>query len=257
MHFEEYGDEDAPLLVFLHGGGVGTWMWDKQISYFSPRYHCVAIDLPEHGRSKDGANFTISSSAEKVFDIVERISKGKKVVMIGFSLGAQIIIQILSVKPNLIDVAMINSALARPIPRFQKLIGPSVKMTFPFVKNKFFSKLQAKTLYIDEGHFETYYEETNRMKPDTLIRVMEENMNFAIPETFKHAKGNILVTVGEKERNFMKKSAIELVSHNSNCKGIIISNIGHGFPLAKPELFNQILESWIEEGVIRNGATFI
>src|SRR5699024_11602309 len=106
-------------------------------------------------------------------------------------------------------------------------------------------------------HFETYYEETNRMKPDTLIRVMEENMNFAIPETFKHGKGNILVTVGEKERNFMKKSAIELVSHNSNCKGIIISNIGHGFQLAKPELFIKIFDILIDICLIRIGVNYI
>ena len=95
---------------------------------------------------------------------------------------------------------MINSALVRPIPFLQKWIRPSVKLTFPLVKNKFFSKMQAKTLYIDKELFNTYYEESRQMNADTLIRVLQENMNFTIPETFKNARAKILVTVGEKER---------------------------------------------------------
>lgn len=50
LYYQEYGDKNASLIVFLHGGGVSNWMWDKQIQYFS-HYHCVAIDLPEQGRS--------------------------------------------------------------------------------------------------------------------------------------------------------------------------------------------------------------
>jgi pimeloyl-ACP methyl ester carboxylesterase len=48
----------------------------------------------------------------------------------------------------------------------------------------------------------------------------------------------------------MKKSAIDIVKNNPNCKGVIISNIGHGIPLAKPDFFNQMIEAWIYEGSI-------
>lgn len=239
-------------MVFLHGGGVSSWMWDKQISYFRAYYHCVTIDLPEQGLNKEGEKFSITNSAEEIIKIIEQISYGKKVIIVGFSLGAQIAIQILSIRPNLIDVAMINSALVRPIPFLQKWIRPSVKLTFPLVKNKFFSKMQAKTLYIDKELFNTYYEESRQMNADTLIRVLQENMNFTIPETFKNARAKILVTVGEKERGIMRKSANDIVSSNPNCKVIIVSNIGHGFPLAKPELFNQTLEKWLKEDALQS-----
>lgn len=247
LHFREYGDKDGSLMVFLHGGGVSSWMWDKQISYFRDNYHCITIDLPEHGQSKDSAVFSIANTTEAVIKIIERVSEGKKVVLIGFSIGAQISIQILSMRPNLIDVAMINSALVRPSPYLQKWIIPSVKLTFPLVKNKLFSTMQAKTLYISKEQFDTYYEESRQMDLDTLIRVLQENMKFTIPETFKNVKAKILVTVGEKEKSIMKKSAIDIVANNPNYKVIIVSNIGHGFPLAKPDLFNQTLEKWIEE----------
>ncbi|WP_399632694.1 alpha/beta fold hydrolase [Sporosarcina sp. SG10008] len=256
LYYQEYGDKNAPLMVFLHGGGVSSWMWDKQIQYFS-NYHCITIDLPEQGASKYTENFTIQLSAEIVNELIDKIANGKKVIVIGFSLGAQITIQMLSINTNLIDYAFINSALVRPNSFVRKMIRPSIKLTFPLVKIKSFSKLQAKTLYIDEEYLETYYKESTQMKSDTLIRILEENMSFEIPNDFKKAVGKILVTVGEKEKAVMKKSAIDIVSNNSNCTGIIIPNAGHGISLVNPDFFNQMIGKWIQEGTLPQDVVII
>ncbi|MFA9556661.1 alpha/beta fold hydrolase, partial [Evansella sp. AB-rgal1] len=148
LHYHEKGDKDAPLIVFLHGGGVSSWMWDKQIQYFKD-YHCIAVDLPEQGRSNKSKHFSIEYSAVSVVELIENIGKGKVVIVVGFSLGAQVTIKMLCMKPNLIDYAIINSALVRPNRIAEKMIKPTIKLTFPLIKNKSFSKLQAKTLYID------------------------------------------------------------------------------------------------------------
>lgn len=249
LHYQEYGDKHASLMVFIHGGGVSSWMWDKQIQYFS-HYHCITIDLPEQGKSNYTENFSIQLSAKEVNKLIEKIANGKKVIVIGFSLGAQVTIQMLSINPHLINFAFINSALVRPNSFVRKMIRPSIKITFPLVKNKSFSKLQAKTLYVEKKYFETYYKESSQMKSDTLIRILEENMSFEIPKDFNKAKGNILVTVGEKEKAVMKKSAIDIVSNNSNCIGIVIPNVGHGISLVKPHFFNQMIEKWILESAL-------
>lgn len=49
----------------------------------------------------------------------------------------------------------------------------------------------------------------------------------------------------------MKKSASEIVNSNKNCAGVIISGVGHGVPLSKPDLFNRIIEKWINSGIVR------
>lgn len=246
LHYQEAGNTNAALMVFLHGGGVSSWMWRKQIQYFT-NFHCLAVDLPEQGRSRDVLNFSIRTSADNIIELIERKADGKQVIVIGFSLGAQVLIEMLSLKPDLIDCAIINSALVRPIPLVKKLIRPSIKLTFPLIKNKSFSRLQARTLYVDKEYFKVYYDETCQMKRDTLIRILEENMSFELPPDFKKAKGKILVTVGEKEKAVMKRSARIIVENNSNCTGIIIPSIGHGVSLVKPEFFNGMVEKWIYE----------
>lgn len=251
LYYHEYGDKNASLMVFLHGGGVSSWMWNKQIKHFS-HYHCLAIDLPEQGKSNEDniGNFTIKYSAERVIEIIEKKAFEKEVIVIGFSLGAQVIVQMLSMKPSMVNYAIINSALVRPSPYIKTMIAPSIKLTFPLIKNKLFSKLQAKALYLDEEYFETYYKESSLMKSGTLIRILEENMSFEIPKGFEKAECKILVTVGEREKAIMKKSAADIVLHNSNCEGIIIPNAGHGISLANPDYFNGIIENWIQDGVL-------
>jgi pimeloyl-ACP methyl ester carboxylesterase len=247
LQYQEYGDKSAPLMMFLHGGGVSDWMWDQQIHYFT-KYHCIVPILSEHGLNHDGTPFSIEGSAEELIPLIEEKAGGKEVILIGFSLGSQVIIQLLSMKPDLIDFAIINSASVRPISFAKNIIKPTIQITFPLIKKRWFSKLQAKTLYIGEDYFEKYYEESCQMKPDTLIRVLEENMSFNIPKDFSKANGNILVTVGEKEKAMMKHSAKDLVEANWNCTGVMIPKIGHGVSLAMPDFFNQMVEVWIQKG---------
>ncbi|MEH7225323.1 alpha/beta hydrolase [Bacillus sp. JJ1566] len=245
MHYQEYGDTSAPLMVFLHGGGVSGWMWDKQVQYFT-QYHCLVPDLPGHGKSI-AIPFSIKDSAERVIALIEEKSNGKKVILIGFSLGAQIIVQLLSMKPDLIDFAIINSALVRPMTYAKKWIQPTIKLSAPLVKKRWFSKLQAKALYVGDDYFEKYYEESCQITADSLTRVLGENMSFTIPSDFKKASTNILVTVGEQEKSIMKKSANDLVKANPNTKGTLIPNMGHGVSMAMPDFFNEMVETWVNE----------
>ncbi|WP_340025245.1 alpha/beta hydrolase [Paenibacillus sp. FSL K6-1096] len=248
IHIQEYGDRDGDcLMVFLHGGGVSGWMWDKQVAAFAS-YHCLVPDLPGHGFSREDQEFTIRSSAEELLTVIEERAQGRKVVVTGFSLGAQVLVQMLGLRPELIHYAVINSALVRPIPSANWLIGPTVRLSFPLIKYRWFARLQAKTLYLGEEYLERYVEESRQMELKMLIRVLEENMSFRIPAGFSETAGKILVTVGEQEKSVMKQSARDLVAANPRSTGVVIPRIGHGVPLAKPELFNELVEAWMQGG---------
>lgn len=245
LRYEEYGSQHMPLIMFIHGGGVSGWMWDKQVQYFSD-YHCVVPDLVNDESDHNGLDFSVNDRANVLLDLITEKSNGKTVIIVGFSLGAQIALQMVSLKPQLIDYAIINSALVRPQPIIKRLIKPIVKLTFALIKNELFAKIQAKALYIDHEYFDLYYQETSKMKKDTLIRILLENMSFRIPEYFSQVPCKVLVTVGEKEKRMMKNSAIDIVNGNPNCQGVILPNIGHGVSLAMPDFFNQIVENWIK-----------
>lgn len=246
LYFEEFGPIEAPLLVFIHGGGVGGWMWEEQVKFFHD-YHCLVPTLPEHGIQKGDIQFSIRESAKQLNDLIVEKANGQKINVVGFSLGAQIVVEMLSLQPTLIDKAMINSALTRPIILPKHFVKSMVKLTYPLIQYKTFAKMQAKTLFIPSHLFNRYYEESCVMTPDSLIRIMQENMNFKIPEAFSKVKSKMLVTVGEKERGFMKKSAHDLAVCNENCHKIVWQDVGHGISLKEPSLFNATLLKWLRD----------
>lgn len=250
LHYEEYGDAEAPLMVFIHGGGVSSWMWHNQVQYFT-NYHCVTVDLPEQGSNLHHDKFSIEDSAKKIIELINAFPNKKSITVVGFSLGAQVLIQILSEEADLIDYAIINSALVKPSKLGKLMIRPLIRLTFPLIKNPTFSKLQAKTLYIGEEDFERYYQESSQMEQDTLVRILEENMSFNIPDGFEKAEGKILVTVGEKENTVMKKSAKALLNANDNCIAIMIAGAGHGAPMSQATLFNQLIEIWLNKETVQ------
>ncbi|KOY83273.1 alpha/beta hydrolase [Lysinibacillus macroides] len=246
MQYREYGNSSKPLMMFIHGGGVGGWMWDEQVQHFS-NYHCIVPELLSI------SPFSIERCAHKLLQLIEEKANGKTVIVIGFSLGAQIAIQMLSIKPNVSDFTMINSALVIPSPTMIGLMQPLIRLTFPLVKNKTFAKLQAKTLSIDDHYFERYYHESSTMHIEVLLQILQENMSFSIPPNFHKAQGKILITVGDQEKSVMKKSAKALLQQHPNCYGVIVGNVGHGVSLAKPAFFNDFVEHWIKDGQLPKG----
>ena len=246
LYYKEDGEQNEQIILFLHGGGVGGWMWDEQVQYFKGKYHCIVPDLPGHGRSRETDFVSIKDCAFQLIHLLEEKKEDKKIIVVGFSLGAQIAIQMLSQSPDLIDYAMINSALVRKVPFGKEMVKPTIKLTYPLIKYRFFSKLQAKQLYIGPNLFEQYFKDSNRMSLDTLTMVLEENMSFQVPDSYADVKASLLITVGEKERKVMKSSAIDLLSKRDRAQAITITGIGHGIPIAAPEFFNDILENWLE-----------
>nr|WP_235917989.1 alpha/beta hydrolase [Paenibacillus lutrae] len=246
--YEAHGNRDAPLLVFLHGGGAGSWMWEKQVRYFT-QYRCLVPTLQGHG-ARSGGTFSIRGCAEELIGLIRLEAGGKAVHLVGFSLGAQIALEILGLAPTLINYAVIDSALVIPMPVMRRLIAPSIRLTHGLTRNRAFSKLQAEQLSIGKEYWESYYADSKRLSADALITILQENMSYEIPRNFSSSEARILVTAGEKEKRIMKQSALTITASHPGAQCLIVPGIGHGFSLAAPDLFNKTVESWFVTGEI-------
>lgn len=62
----------------------------------------------------------------------------------------------------------------------------------------------------------------------SLINMITSNGTYELKEKTLNTSAKVLIIVGEKEANIMKKSAIELNNRISNSKLYIASKMGHG-----------------------------
>lgn len=242
LHYGESGDKSAAMMLFLHGGGVGGWMWDAHVSHFS-HFHCLVPNL----LNPANVPFSIQTSAAQLIRLIEEKGQGKEVIVIGFSLGAQVAIQLISMRPDLIHNAVIHSALVRPNLLMAKMIKPMIRLTYPLIHNQKFAKMQAKALFIHDDQFDVYFDESRQMNREDLVSVLEENMKFSLPSSFSVATCKMLVTVGENEKVVMRKSAIDIVEANENCTGIQLPGMGHGLPLFDVQLSTRLIEVFLQE----------
>ena len=92
IHFSNNGDGDITLL-FIHGFGNNQGIWEGQISNFSSRYKVIAVDLPGFGLSSHNRlDWTMENYGKDIAGLIHEL-KLKKVVLIGFSMGAPVAIE--------------------------------------------------------------------------------------------------------------------------------------------------------------------
>ena len=163
MIFKEFGNKNMPVIIFIHGGGLSWWSWKPQIEVLQKNYRIITPIIDGHGDACDTTFVSIKESAEQVIKYIKENCNGKIFALCGLSIGAQIIVEILSKESDITENAVIESALVYPIKMVIALTVPMYNMCYGLIKKRWFAKLQAKTLNVPVELFETYYQESSRM----------------------------------------------------------------------------------------------
>ena len=126
LHYVDWGNEDAPPLLLVHGNRDHGRNWDWVAEALRDRYHIIAPDLRGHGDSQwmVGGNYGL---VDYVYDVAQLIHQRglAPLTIIGHSLGGHISMQYTGVYPDkvlkLISIegfgpppAMLERRAARP-----------------------------------------------------------------------------------------------------------------------------------------------
>lgn len=248
MYFKETGKNSKETIIFLHGGAIAGWMWDEQLNAFND-YHCIIPDLPGHGHSSELKPFTIKNSAEQIIDLIMDHGHNGKAHLVGISLGGQIILQILSMNPEVVGHVLISGTLIRKIPYTEellKLIDYAIKVYEPVKDTEFFVKANMRTYNMPKKFFGRFKESTHQLRKNSLERILKENMLFKMPDGLENIEIPVLVLTGEKDYKILKESARDLTSVLPTSKGYMVPKVGHLWNLEVPILFNEVLRRWID-----------
>jgi pimeloyl-ACP methyl ester carboxylesterase len=245
MIFKETANNGLPTIILLHGGGLSYWSFQKVIEQLQTDFHIVTPIIDGHGEDGEETFISIEDSSAKVLNYIDAHCHGKVFALGGLSIGAQIVAEVLSQRMEIANYAIIESALVYPIKGIRAMAAPTYQLFYGLVKQRWFSKTQAKTLCIPSTMFERYYQDSLNISKQSLINITLSNGNYDLKSSIKNTKAKVLIIVGGKEIGIMKKSAKRLHNTIGNSELYVAPAMGHGeISLAHSEKYVELIKSF-------------
>ena len=226
MIVKEYGESNKDIIILLHGGGLSWWNYEEVSEILKSNYHVILPILDGHSGS-DRDFTSIENNANEIIEYIDNNYNGNVKLIGGLSLGAQILLDILSKRDNICEYAIIESALVCPMKMTNRLIELLINMSYGLINKKWFSKLQFKSLKIKKELFDKYYIDSSNITKNNMISFLEANSNYYL-KNIKTNKSKSIVIVGSKERSIMIKSAKRIHDKLINSELEILSGYYHG-----------------------------
>ncbi len=227
MIYKEYGTANNETVILLHGGGLSWWNYLEAAGLLSPDYHVILPVLDGHAGS--GRAFTsIEDNAAEIIGFIDQNLNSRVLMIGGLSLGAQIVLEMLSQRKDICRYALIESAAVIPSKITNALIGPAFGSSYGLIRNKSFARLQFKSLRMKPELFEDYYRDTCRISKKDMIAFMKANTAYSLKEAIRECSAEVHVFVGEKETREILSSADVIVRKIPDAGLEILTGLYHG-----------------------------
>ena len=209
MKTVEFGKQNNDVIMLLHGGGLSWWNYKAEAELLKNRYHVVLPILDGHtGSDHDFIN--IEKNASRLISFIDKNFGGSVLLIGGLSLGAQILVEMLSQRNTICQNAVIESASIIPSRMTNALIKPMFSLSYGLVKMKYFAQMQFDYLHIRKDLFEDYYQDTSQISKENMIAFLKANTSYEIKPGLQNVHTKVHVLVGEKEQKKMICSAEQL-----------------------------------------------
>lgn len=243
MYFEESGNKNGKLIIFLHGVGSSGKMWADHFENMQD-FHCVAPDLPGHGRSNHFPWTNLDDVVRQIYDLARKF-QCESVNLVGLSLGGSLVINFLSKYGKIVDNAIVDGAGIFPV-RGKSLIELGVKAVSPFLKLSYVNKALAEAVGIKKDKYESFKKDMVAVHPYSFRTAFCNANDQTEPPDLDKVLVKTLFVAGENEPLATKKSNMYLAKKMVNASSYLLPNEGHGWLAKMPELHVQMTRAWLE-----------
>ncbi len=227
MKFTEYGKDNKDTILLLHGGGLSWWNYREVSELLQGEYHVILPILDGHAGS-DRPFTGIEDNASEIISFIDEQLSGSVLMMGGLSLGAQILLEILSKRSSICRYAIIESAMVIPSKFTHAMIKPAFGSSYGLIKQKWFSKLQFGSLHMKPDLFEDYYRDTSEIKKADMIAFLQANTAYELKGTVGENSADVHIFIGQKENKGIKDSAVKIRDMIPGSTMTVLPGLYHG-----------------------------
>lgn len=239
----ESGIGNSQKIIFLHGSGANSSMWRNHFEALDSTFHCIAPDLPGHGKSNHLPWTTLDDVADSIALLIKNRCNGKAHV-VGLSLGGSIIFKLLEKYPSLIDRAIIDGASAKPINGAGGIIF-GVTLISPFIHNNAIIKIMANSLGVTPDEYPAFRAGLKMVSPTSFRRAMTQANRQKLDTGNFTVKSPTFFVSGQTESATMHETHKQLTQKNTGCRCAVYPQKGHAWMVADVETHIALVRHWL------------
>jgi pimeloyl-ACP methyl ester carboxylesterase len=231
MYVEESGTPGSPAIVFIHGGGQSGREWRGHMERLAG-VHCLAPDLPGHGRSNHLPLPSKERVADLLAELIETRVPARRASVVGVSYGGVLVHALLGRHPERIERAIIDGSPPFAVPR----IGRGLMRLFTTALSPFIHTRRVMALFR-----ETHDAADLRVASRSAFRraISESFTTFATID----APCPTLLVAGEKESRVRPTNAA-LAQLMPYAEAWFAPGLDHCWERRAPDLHVAMVEAW-------------
>jgi len=238
MKVDEYGREYAKTIVMLHGAYF-VHSFGRQYS-LSKEYHIVVPHLMGFGDHTDRI-FQTEDCIKELADYIQTLHQ--KVMLVGFSLGAQLAFRLVSEHEELFESAILVSPwLIKEEPLLSQMAELNVKQ-LKQLKNRFICGFIGMMNGLPPKQCKAFVRQMQNVKEETAYNMVYNGITIESVPSFKNVTIPVVALAGEKEQKEVRDSVRKISEINSNCRYEIWEKAAHNIPPLFAGKFNELIRS--------------
>lgn len=240
-------------MVFVHGVGLDRGMWDGVIECLSPRYTCIAFDMPGHGETPlPSGEVTLTSYAEA---LAAAVAEADRPAVVGFSMGAMVAQAFAARHPEALSRLVLMNAVFRRDPAQRAAIEERLAL----------AERDGPQALIDAAIERWFTDAARTAMPDSIAaarRRLEANdpaQFLAAYRVFARADAElaplaarigcpVLAMTAEHDRNSTPAMTHALAAALPEGRAEILPGLAHGAPIEDPARVAAALDAFLSEG---------
>lgn len=116
IHYAWTGNMALPILFFIHGSPKSWTFYSEFLrdDKLRERFRLVSVDRPGFGQSDFGHAERIPVQADLLVKLLDKISKGQEVYLVGHSFGAPVAVAMAALRPAMIKTIVLAAGAMDP-----------------------------------------------------------------------------------------------------------------------------------------------
>lgn len=238
------GSATGPTIVFLHGLGVSSWMWQEQVAALSDQFRCITIDLPGLGDSQESEWKSMADSAAQVAQVIKQQSTEGKAHVVGLSLGGYVALHLFADFPECVESVIVSGVTPLPFKR-QWMWRGMINAITPLLHWGPMIYANASAMQLPAEAVPLFHRDMKRLSKATFRAIYKELLNFNLPVTLSDRSQRLLAVAGDKEAKLIIEGLPKFAALNAKFQAAIVPNAHHGWNGEHPALFSDMIRSWV------------